>query len=368
MNNIVSLHRCARYEIGLILPLLRTCYRECNGPSLRGKRVLIKPNILSDRPPDCAVTSHPVFVEAVIRFVQEEGAESVVVGDAPAIHGKEFIPRKCGIYEVCQRTGAEWAYFGKEVSDLCIGGLRLPVAHIATVCDVFISLPKLKTHGFMFMSGAIKNTFGIIPQLYKARQHALHRNVTSFASFLIDLNECITPDFIFMDAIKAMEGEGPSNGHPIELGAVLASTNLLAIDIAAASLVGYLPADIPTNRAALSRGKWLSGYDGIVFCGEKIEKLRPLSFRLVKRSGIDRIVLNFLKARIPFSRCLERRPIFNPRSCSGCGSCIRICPVQALTFDVVRHRVNIDDRLCIRCFCCQEVCPENAIYIKRKFF
>ena len=368
MNKIVSLRRCEKYDVECILSLLRTFYRECNGCSLKGKRVLIKPNILSDRDPNCAVTTHPVFVEAVIRFVQEEGAQHIVVGDAPAIHGKEFIPRKCGIYEVCQRTGVEWAFFGKEVSEINIGRQWLPVAKIAMDCDVFISVPKLKTHGLMLLTGGIKNTFGIIPQLHKARQHAFYRNADSFASFLVDLNERITPDFIFMDGIKAMEGDGPSNGRPMDLGVVLASTNPLAIDIAAASLVGYLPDDIPTIRTAISRGKWLSSYSDIEFYGEVIDGLRPSSFQLVRRSGIDRIVLNFLKARIPFSRRLERRPIFNRSSCSGCRSCLRICPVHALVFDEGGHKVCIDDRLCIRCFCCQEVCPEDAITIKRKLF
>ena len=368
MNKTVSLHRCERYSADTIIPIVRTLYRECCAPPLKGKRVLIKPNILSDHYPENAVTTHPAVVEAMIRFAVEEGAGKITVGDAPAMHGKKFKPEKCGIYEVCRRTGAEWVYFGEAFSEKTVGKRKVFVTDALKECDVLISLPKLKTHGFMLLTGAIKNTFGVIPNLYKAAQHAVHNNTKTFASFLVDLNEAILPDFILMDGIVAMEGEGPSNGRPRKVGALLASTNPLALDIVAAQLTGYSPENIPTNAEAIGRGKWLSEYDEVLYAGEGIDNLCVPDFKRVKQSGIDRIMIQYVLKRFPILRKLERRPRFTSHRCIGCKACIKICPQQALYSNENKPgRILINDKLCIRCFCCQEVCPENAIKIHGYF-
>ena len=368
MNNKISLYRCETYSVDEILPLVRKLYRDCEAPPVKGKRVLIKPNILSDQPPEKAVTTHPAVLEAVIRYVQEEGAAHVVVGDAPAMHNKKFHPRKCGIYEVCQRAGVEWAYFGQAYSEMQIGKRSVYIADAFKECDLLISLPKLKTHGFMIMTCGIKNTFGLIPNLHKAKQHAIHSNVDTFASFLVDLNETITPHFILTDGIVGMEGDGPSNGFPKKVGVLFASTNPLALDVAAAKLIGHDPATIPTNVEAIKRGLWLDRYESAEYLGDEIEPLCVPDFQRVKRSGIDRIMLQYVVKHVPFLRKLQRRPKFDHSRCIGCGACIKICPQGILSLDAAkRNWVLIDDDSCIRCFCCQEVCMEDAIKIHGYF-
>lgn len=52
--------------------------------SLRGKRVLIKPNLLTDRKPEQAVTTHPAVLRQTIRFLKEAGVGRICVGDSPA--------------------------------------------------------------------------------------------------------------------------------------------------------------------------------------------------------------------------------------------------------------------------------------------
>ena len=365
MNKTVSIRRCTGYSAEALLPVVRTLYRDCDAPPLKGKRVLIKPNILSDHPPETAVTTHPDVVEAVIRFVAEEGAEKIGVGDAPAMHGKKFNPVKCGIYDVCQRTGSEWLYFSEASSDRMVGKRKVSITQALNGYDALISLPKLKTHSFMSLTGAIKNTFGVMPNLHKAAQHAIHSNSKSFASFLVDLTESILPDFFLMDGIFAMEGDGPSNGQPKEIGALLASTNPLALDIAAARLLGHAPETIPTNAEAIGRGKWLTGYDEIEYLGDDIDSLCVADFKRVEQSGINRIMLQYIVKYFPFLRKLERRPYFERKQCAGCKACVKICPQQALLADKNNDkRILLNDKLCIRCFCCQEVCPENAIKIR----
>ena len=362
----VSCHSCSEYDLDRILSLLDEIYSEAQGPELAGKSVLVKPNILLDEFPGKAVTTHPVFVEAVIRFLQNHSAGKIFVGDSPGFHSPSFKPRKSGIFEVCERMGAEWVYFGKETASLSLPSGKTPVAGIVKEVDYFFSLPKLKTHELMGYTGAIKNTFGLIPHLHKAKQHAFHRSSQSMASFLIDLNESITPDFIFMDAIWAMEGAGPGNGERYPLHLVLGSANPLALDIIASKIIGYDPLVIETNSEGLRRKKWLASIDEIVVKGCDVEQQIRSDFKIIQRASPWKMSFNIVLKRIPFLRNrLERKPVFFRKRCTGCKACINICPVQAIRISRTNpKKVILDSKKCISCFCCHEICPNNAIEIK----
>jgi len=362
----VSCHSCSEYVVDKILPLLEVIYSEAQGPALAGKTVLVKPNILLDEHPNKAVTTHPVFVEAVIRFLQGRDAKKIYVGDSPGFHALSFKPRKSGIYEVCEKTGAEWVYFGKGTTSLSLPSGKTPVTAIIKEVDYFFSLPKLKTHELMGYTGAIKNSFGLIPHLHKAKQHAFHRNSRSMATFLVDLNESITPDFIFMDAIWAMEGAGPGNGDVFPLHLVLGSSNPLAIDVVATKIIGYNPLDIETNKEGLKRKKWLASIDEIVVSGSDVEQLVRNDYKIIKRASPWKMSLSIVLKRIPFLRDkLERKPVFSQKRCTGCKACINICPVQAIhIYPKNPQKVILTRKKCINCFCCHEVCQHNAIEIR----
>ena len=367
MKSIVSCRSCSEYEVEKILPLLEEIYSQAQGPSeLAGKTVLLKPNILSDADPNKAATTHPVFLEAVIRFLQSRKAGKIFVGDSPAIHTASFKPRKSGILDVCEKTGVEWVYFGQNTTTLHLPSGKTPVANIVYDVDYFFSLPKLKTHELMGYTGAIKNTFGLIPHLHKAKQHAFHRNSRSMAVFLVELNECLIPDFFFMDAITAMEGPGPGNGNPFPLHLLLGSANPLAIDVTASKIIGYNPLDIETNVEGLKRKKWLASLDEIVVQGYNIEENIRRDFKIIQKASAWKMSLSLVLRYIPFlgSR-LGRNPVFFKNRCIGCKACINICPVIALHVSPRNPKKIIwASKKCIRCFCCHEICPNNAIEIK----
>jgi len=231
--------------------------------------------------------------------------------------------------------------------------------------DYFFSLPKLKTHELMGYSGAIKNTFGLMPHIHKAKQHAIHRNCRTMATFLLDLNEAFTPDYIFMDAILAMEGPGPGNGFPYPLRLVLGSVNPLALDIVASKIIGYHPLEIETNAEGLQRRRWLSSVDQIVVHGVDIEEQIRTDYKLTRKVSLAKMSLGIALRRIPFFRNIERRPHFYKNRCIGCLKCIEICPVEALTTHLKNpNRIRLNTKKCIHCFCCHEVCPHNAIEVK----
>ena len=366
MNPIVICRSCTEYELDRILPVLEEIYSQAQGPELAGKTVLLKPNILSDADPNKAVTTHPVFIEAVIRFLQSRKAGKIFLGDSPAIHTASFKPRKSGILDVCERTGVEWVSFGQNTTSLSLPSGKTPVARIVYDVDYFFSLPKLKTHELMSYTGAIKNSFGLIPYLHKAKQHAFHRNSRSMAAFLVDLNEHITPDFIFMDAITAMEGPGPGNGHPFPLHLLLGSTNPLALDVIATKIIGYNPLHIDTNIEGLKRRKWLTAMEEIIVQGCKpVDEYVRNDFKIIQKVSPLKMSFNMVLRRIPFLRSTERRPVFIKKRCAGCKDCVNICPVEALKINPDNPRkVIFANNICIHCFCCSEVCPHNAIEIK----
>jgi len=364
-TKLVCCYSCAEYDIDKILPLLEKIYTESQGPELEGKAVLVKPNILLDEHPDRVATTHPVFVEAVIRFLQSRKAGKIFVGDSPGFHAPLFKPRKSGVYEVCEKTGVEWVCFGKNTMSVSLPSGKVPVASIVNEVDLFFSLPKLKTHELMGYTGAIKNSFGLIPHLHKAKQHAFHRSSQAMASFLLNLNESITPDFIFMDAVWAMEGPGPGNGERYPLHLVLGSANPLALDIIASSIIGYNPMDIETNSEGLKRKKWLTSVDEIVVKGADFEQLVRTDFKLIPRVSTWKMSLNIVLKRVPFLRnSLERKPVFYKKRCAGCKACINICPVQAIHISPKSpKKVVFARKKCISCFCCHEICQYNAIDI-----
>ena len=110
MNNKISVRSCSEYELHEVIDMISDIYSKTDGPDVEGKKVLVKPNILSDNDPSRCVSTHPVVVEAMIRFMQSKGA-TVFVGDSPAVHRKGFRAERSGIAKVCETTGAVWVDF-----------------------------------------------------------------------------------------------------------------------------------------------------------------------------------------------------------------------------------------------------------------
>ncbi|MDO9581009.1 MAG: DUF362 domain-containing protein [Bacteroidales bacterium] len=368
MNSKISVRKCKEYDLHEVYALISDIYIMSEGPDVQGKRVLVKPNILTDDDPAKCISTHPVVVEAMIRYLQTNGA-TVLVGDSPAVHTKMFKGEKSGIYKVCETTGAEWVDFMANPVEIKLGKGKVRIAAVADQVDLIISLPKFKNHELVYFTGAIKNTLGLVPGFSKAKQHALHQDRNGFGEFLVDLNEVVTPDYFLMDGIMGMEGPGPGKGLPTEIGLLMGSTNPLVLDIIASHIAGYDPIVIPTTKTALFRKKWLLSQEEIIYDGPDITTIIKEGFKKIPISGSNNIALQFIMRRIKFLKKLERRPVFIHDNCTGCQKCVNICPVQAiLPSPSDKTHIVLTDSKCIRCFCCSEVCTDDAVVIRRKLF
>jgi uncharacterized protein (DUF362 family)/Pyruvate/2-oxoacid:ferredoxin oxidoreductase delta subunit len=368
MNNKAAVRFCSVYDTKTILEHISEIYKVTDGPDVRGKKVLVKPNILTDDDPKRCISTHPAVVEAMIIFLQNEGA-TVFVGDSPAVHLNRFRAEKSGIAEVCRSTGAEWVDFTSNPVEKKVNGKKIKVAAITESIEIIISLPKFKNHELMYFTGAIKNTLGIMPGFSKTKQHAIYHNRDSFGEFLVALNEVVTPHYFLMDGIMAMEGPGPGNGYPVKAGLLIGSTNPVAVDIIASNAAGYETMAIPTTRYALQRKLWLQHEDEIIYDGPDRSAIQIKGFKKIPVSGIKNIALQFVLKRVKPLRKIEKRPVFLHNNCTGCHKCIKICPVGAIhPHEKNKKHIVLTDSKCIRCFCCSEVCGDNAIEIRRKLF
>ena len=369
MNHKVAIRKCTEYDVQKITDIIAEIYPITGGPDVNGKKVLVKPNILGDNDPSKCVSTHPSVVEALILYLQSNGAE-VFMGDSPAIHTPNFKPTKCGLLQVCEKTGAQWVNFNEKPVEKKIDGRQVKIASIVDKVDLIISLPKFKNHELMYFTGALKNTYGLIPGISKAFLHSIYRDMNSFGKLIVELNKVITPHYFLMDAIRGMEGQGPgTHGTPVDIGLLIGSTNPLALDIIACQIAGYDPNLLSTHKIALNEKQWLHAIEEIEYDGPDFASIKKENFKKVPTIASRNIAMNFLIGKLKFLRKLERRPVFLYNKCTGCQKCVKICPVQAIQPAVSdSKRIELTDRKCIRCFCCSEACQDNAIHVKVKLF
>jgi uncharacterized protein (DUF362 family) len=114
-----------------------------------------------------------------------------------------------------------------------------------------VSLPKLKTHHWAAMTASMKNFFGVVPgAVYGWPKNILHFH--GIDNSILDLNATIRPHLTIVDAVVAMEGDGPIMGTPRQTGFLAMGTDLVAVDATCARIIGLDPAKITYLKEASS--------------------------------------------------------------------------------------------------------------------
>lgn len=366
----VIIKDCTNYDINLIKKQINDGIELLGGWNKyisSGMKVLLKVNLIGPKSPDTAAITHPEFVRALTQILKEKRC-IVWIGDSSggAIGGVAPTAQSLvvsGLEKVANEEGAVLKNFDKEgvVEVIPFSGCvdKMHLAKPMFDADFVINLPKLKTHSAGMYTGAVKNLFGCIPGLKKAEYHRLAPDPKDFGEVFADIHQAVNVGLHIMDGITAMQGEGPTAGEVYYAEKILISTDPLALDTVASTMLGMEIEDIPILETARKRDLGESKPDKIEIGGDYNSSPILQAFKLPKRfrSSKKRNYAVLVKV-IDF---LKTRPRINTKLCKQCNMCVESCPVQAI--DPKTKVINYN--LCIECMCCHELCLHKAVELRK---
>ena len=323
----------------------------------KGDRVLLKVNLVSGHEVKRRVTTDPAIVRAVATLVLEAGG-TPFIADSPGIDSFKGAAEKAGFMEIARELGIECIELTELVDLPAHDGAdfrHIQVSRYVLEADKVINLPKLKTHGQMYLTMGVKNLFGCIPGRLKAGWHYnVGLNREKFASLLLDIYMGVKPCFTLLDGVIGMHGDGPTSGTPYDFGIIGACIDALSMDFWLCRMLGGKLEDYPLYMAAKKRNMAQCELDPSDVEGD-IEASHVFT-------GVDIPTTQTMRLlpRLPFvERLMTSRPVHIPELCIGCGRCAAVCAAGALRHE--NRHLYFDYGKCIRCYCCHEMCPVKAI-------
>jgi uncharacterized protein (DUF362 family) len=213
---------------------------------VRGKTVVLKPNLVDYLPGD-AINTHPILVLAAVEAFRRLGAKSVVVAEGPG-HQRDtqLVLSQSGYEESLRDEKIRFVDLNRDelictplrASYSAMKQLWLPRTVLAA--DFLVSMPKIKTHHWSGVTLAMKNMFGIVPGArYGWPKNILHWK--GIQESLLDICATVPIHYVIADGVLAMEGNGPLNGTPRPLGKIVLADDPVAADATCARLMGFAP-------------------------------------------------------------------------------------------------------------------------------
>jgi len=346
------------------------------GPGIfEGKRVVIKPNLLSAAAAEKSVVTHPEFFRAALRMVRDHGGIPILC-ESPAFQPLAKVMKKTGYDRIVEEEGCEVA--DPRATDILFYDSpcrykRFEISSAVFDADLILNLPKFKTHGLTYITGALKNLFGLIYGLNKSQWHLKARSKEEFSEFLLDYYSALLKGFekpkVFihlMDAVIGLEGEGPGvAGIPRKIGAILAGEDAVSVDAVATRVVGLRLEEVLTVTLGEKMGLGTGALETIDVRGESLDGFQIRDYvpsNASGRSAVSRWPLNTKTLK----NLLVEKPVPSRERCTLCYQCKAICPGGAIGESKGESGIPFYDYdKCIRCYCCMEICPEAAIALER---
>lgn len=369
IKTTVSCIKCFSYEKDNLCGKVREAIQLASGfpkEVRKGAKVLLKPNILTAKEPELSVTTHCEFVRSVIQEIKSLGA-IITVGDSPAgTHEWDKLWTKTGLKQVCQEENVNlMAFENSKIIDFKDGvnEIKLPILKEFDDFDAVISLPKLKTHVLTKITASVKNSYGLVIGHAKSHFHTLYPSPKKMSVFIGKLYGILKPDFVIMDAISAMDGDGPNSGKPINTGLIFAGADGIAVDACACAVYGYLPKDILHVKTASELGYGISDLALIERVGDGYSDIGKVAY---KRSKADLLFKIPEKLFFIITMIAKTRPFIDKNKCVRCGICAQACNQKAIYKKNGHYKVTSSK--CILCMCCIEACPYRSIALKTGYF
>jgi uncharacterized protein (DUF362 family) len=249
------------------------------GLDVKGKRILLKPNLV-EFDPKGVINTHPAVIEAAIDSFRSLGAAQVIVAEGPGHRrDNEYLLSASGLYDVVREHRV--SYVDLNTDNVRATPLRSNFTALKQLylpeslynADLLVSMPKLKTHHWVGVTLSLKNMFGVVPGIvYGWPKNILHWQ--GIHQSILDINSSLPlPQFAIVDGIVGMEGNGPLQGRAKNSGVLIFGDDLVAVDATAARLMTIEPQQI--NYLAKA-GEFLGNLnqERIQQIGERLEKLQ----------------------------------------------------------------------------------------------
>ncbi len=258
----VAVLSASSYEVDLTDLLLRGLAPFA--PDVRGRRVVLKPNYV-EFDPRGVINTHPRLVEAaVLAFLRLDAAEVIVAEGAGHRRDTEYILEASGLDAVLREHRVRFVDLNLDrVAQVSLATRFTPLGQLwlpRTVldADLFVSLPKLKTHHWAGVTLSMKNLFGIVPgAIYGWPKNVLHQ--VGIPNSIVDINAALSmPRLAIVDGIVGMEGNGPIQGEARAAGVVVIGDDFPAVDATCARIMGVDPQRVDHLRWA---GSFLGNID-----------------------------------------------------------------------------------------------------------
>jgi len=250
----VSIRKAASYAVELV-GILRDLIRVHKLP-VRGKRIVLKPNLV-EFDPSKPVNTNPMMVMAAVEAFRAEGASDIRIAEGPG-HRMPTLDMSdaAGYFQTIKNfeglfTDLNWSDVEK---------VKIPTPHSTLTelylpkmvlgCDLLVSMPKMKTHHWVGATLSMKNFFGLVPgAVYGWPKNPLHW--AGINEVIADLQKLVPPCFAIVDGIDCMEGNGPIQGQLRHAGVIVAGTDLPSVDATCCRIMGIDPEKI--SYLALAR-------------------------------------------------------------------------------------------------------------------
>lgn len=240
MSTVYYSENCNRTEfVDRILKVFETNVK-------KARSVFVKPNIVSYEP--YPTTTHPETLEAVLKHFS--GCE-VVVGDGPAIDAgrSRRILEKSPLKIICDAFGVKLVnlYSEKMKTVKSLRGYSVRVSALPLSCDFVISLPVLKVHRMVGLSGALKNQFGYLSRKDRLLMHCKVKNISKG---IAEINAAVRTNLFIIDGLETMIGaqECRHGGCPAKLGIMLGGTDPVSLDVYGLQLLGKMEPTLETEK------------------------------------------------------------------------------------------------------------------------
>ena len=284
----------------------------CDLPALvRGRRVLVKPNLVRPDPRNpCAIVTDERVILAMVRLLRDAGATRVAVGDNPGYGLALETALACltDFTRAVEAAGGEIVYFDRtrpvpvpNPGAFLFDPVGLP--REAVEADVLVNLPKMKTHVHTLVTLGIKNLYGLV---LDDQRMFCHRN--DINAKVVDILRVVRPALTVLDGLWAVQGQAPLSGAAVpDMNVIAAGTDVCAVDTVAAHLMGIATHEVTMLRLARQEGLGETDLAAIEVVGADPEQLRR----------------PFLRPVIGCAGAYDAVRVLEGGACSGCLSALR---------------------------------------------